>query len=203
MKSYSQSQEDLFIYSRLKSGTVLEVGANSGTYLSNSKMLIEQGFKAYLIEPGETYQELSELHKDNPNVHTYNFGIAKKSGVQTFYQSGTHDGSNTDLGLVSTTVPKEMERWKGVEFKETKCDFKSFNEFWNLTGQAKFDVISIDCEGNDLDILIQINLRKVGCKMLCIEWNGVKKLAEKFKAYCRKYGMKEIYRNGENLIYSI
>lgn len=203
LKSYSQSGEDLVIFNKIKSGTILEVGANEGELLSNSKMLIEQGFKAHLIEPGETYHKLAELHKDNPNVYTYNFGIAKNSGFQTFYQSGSHDGSNIDSGLVSTMIPKEMNRWKSVDFKETKCDFKTFNEFWNLTGKDKFDVISIDCEGMEYDILTQINLKKVGCKMIILEWNGNKKTEAKFKAYCRRYRMREIHRNSENLIYSI
>lgn len=203
IKHYAQNAEDVFIYSRIKSGTILEVGANSGTYLSNSKMLIEKGFSAYLLEPGETFKDLQELHKDNPKVHTYNLGIARENGVKTFYQSGTHDGSNTDLGLVSTTIPKEMERWVGVEFKETEAQFVTFGKFWNDTGRPTFDVISIDVEGLDWDVLQQINLKEVKCRFLIIEWNSIKELKNKFDAYCAKYRMKPIKQNAENIIYSI
>lgn len=202
-KHYAQNGEDLFVYDRLKQGTVLEIGANSGTYLSNSKLLIEKGWTAYLVEPGETYKELQELHKDNPYVHTFNFGIDVSDGIKTFYQSGTHDGSNTDLGLVSTIIPKEMNRWNGVEFKETKADFKTFSSFWNSIGNATFDFISIDVEGLDWEVLSQIDLKKVRCNILCIEWNGNKELRKMFGIYCSKFGMREVHKNPENIIYSI
>ena len=203
--SYSQNKEDLFLLKRFngKTGTVLEVGANSGTYLSNSKLFIENGWSAHLLEPGETYSDLKELHKDNPKVRTYNYGIAKENGSKTFYQSGTHDGSNTDLGLVSTTVPKEMERWKGVDFTETVAEFKTFSTFWNEAGKPTFDVISIDVEGNDWDVLQQIDLKEVRCRYLIIEWNSIMDLKIKFDRYCLKYRMKPIKRNAENIIYSI
>lgn len=205
MKNYSQSQEDIFILKRWKGkqGTVLEIGANTGLYLSNSKLFIEHGWSAYLLEPGETYSDLKELHKDNPKVKTFNFGIAKECGIKTFYQSGTHDGSNTDLGLVSTTVPKEMERWIGVEFKETEAEFLTFDKFLTLVDKPIFDIISIDVEGCDWDVLQQINLKEVRCRYLIIEWNSIRELKRKFDNYCSKFRMKPIKQNAENIIYSI
>lgn len=203
MKSYSQSQEDLLVLKRLKKGTVLEIGANSGEYLSNSKLLIENGWTAYLIEPGKTFIDLKKLHEGNDSVHVFNFGIATENGKKTFFESGEHEKGKGDVGLVSTAVKSEMDRWLGVEFTETEVDFVTFDNFWRSTGKPKFDFISIDCEGFDWSILQQINLKEVGCKILCIEWNGIKPLKALFDKYCRKYRMREIHRNGENIIYSI
>jgi len=74
-------------------------------------------------------------------------------------------------------------------------DFKTLLEF---TSSKMFDFITIDAEGMDYEILSQINLNEVGCKLICVEHNG--KDIEKFKSYCQSFGMKEISRNGENLI---
>jgi len=64
-----------------------------------------------------------------------------------------------------------------------------------LSKIKKFDFISIDAEGHDLEILRQMDLKALGCQMLCIEHGGRQ---EEIKALCP--GMKEVYNGGINLI---
>jgi FkbM family methyltransferase len=207
MKSYSQNGEDIFVleYFRGFKGTLLEIGANDGKTLSNSLLLIENGWKAHLVEPGEVYSELKQLHKDNDSVHTHFIGIGEKTEVVGFYKSGAHVIGGNDRGLVSTSIATETTRWRnnGVHFEECFIQMVSFNDFM-LDVKHKglpdtFDFISIDVEGLDWQVLQQIDLTLTSC--LVIEWNGIEALKVQFTDYCTLYGLKLVHINNENLIF--
>jgi len=205
MESYSQTKEDLKVnrFFRNQKGTLLSVGENDGTTFSNAKLLIENGWKAYLLEPASVYSTLAKLYEDNNNVETFNFGIGAKTEKVKFWESANHVKGGSDKALVSSTKYEETERWRkaGVEFEEKEILLKSFHDFYMEEGKPIFDFITIDAEGHDWEILKQIDLREVGCKCLCIEWNGNPKLEANYRNYCAKYGLKEFYRNGENILY--
>lgn len=210
MRYYGQNLEDKFVYEYFRhnysnnyKGTVLDIGANTGEFLSNSLALINDGWFGWLLEPGATFSDLQLLYKDNPMVECYNYGIGKDNEIVRFWESGCHIPYGSDKGLVSTTSHEETDRWRkaGVEFIETRIKLSTFDTFWQETGYIKFDFISIDAESNDKIILEQIDLDEVGCKCLCIEHNGDPFLIESYIAYCGKFGMKEALRNNENQIF--
>lgn len=208
MISFSQNKEDLFVLDYFKGykGTLLSIGENDGVTLSNAKLLIEQGWAAHLVEPGTVFKQLEGLHAGNDRVTCHNFGIGlcTPGGVRLpFYESAAHVPGGADTGLVSSLHPSETERWRqaGVQFKETTIQLYNFEEFLQISGATTFDFISIDVEGCDLEILLQINLTDVGCKCLCIEHNGDVELIDRFTAYCAQFEMKPVYRNGENIIF--
>jgi hypothetical protein len=61
-----------------------------------------------------------------------------------------------------------------------------------------FDFINIDIEGMDFEVLSQIDLTDVKC--VCVEYNGIE--PQKYIDYCAQFGLTEIHRNGENLIFA-
>lgn len=208
--SYSQNGEDLIILEywdnhlslTSNSPTVIDFGANNGTDFSNSRLLIENGFSGLLIEPSNQFQKLKELHQNNHHVTCLNVAVSDKCGKMDFYESGSHVPGGTDEALVSTLDVNELSRWPGVTFKKREVnvlDIKSIRLGYNFN----WDVISIDIEGMDWIVLQQIDLNEVGCRILCIEWNSKSVIGNMFKNYCAKYGMKEIHRNAENLLFSI
>lgn len=206
MKSYSQTGEDLFVlnYFGDYKGTLLEIGANDGLTLSNSRLLIENGWTGHLIEPGRyVFDGLYSLYEFNPNVKLYNYGIGKKFETVTLYESGPHILNGSDMGLVSTINSEETERWRknGVCFNEIKIQINTFSDFYKFCRDDKFDFISIDAESMDWIILKQINLEQVGCRCLCIEWNSNPELKILFTNYCAGFGMTLAHENCENLIY--
>lgn len=205
MNTYSQNSEDLLIlqYFGNYKGTLLEIGANNGTELSNSKLLIEQGFAAHLIEPGRPFSDLVKLHYTNPKVHLYNYAIGESESVTTFYESGAHVLGGNDSGLVSSLDFDETLRWRnsGVAFTETTVQVKSFADFYKEAGEPQLDFISIDVEGFEWAILQSIDLKKVGCKCLCIEWNGILHKKRLFTEYCKNFGLSLSHLNNENLIF--
>lgn len=198
MRTYSQSQEDLFVLSYFKGfkGTLLEIGANDGQTLSNSLLLIENGWKAHLVEPSSMFDRLVALHGNNPNVTLHNYAIGGLiPSEMTFYESEAHVPGGNDLALVSTLDFEETLRWRnnGVKFHERKVPVKPYDF------KEQFDFISIDAEGYDWQILSQIDLTGVSC--LCIEFNGDEDMKQRITNYCALYRLKLAHVNAENLIF--
>ena len=198
--TYSQNNEQEIIIEHAPiKGTLLSVGENEGTFLSNVRQLILNGYTAFLVEPAATpYKKLAELYKDNGMVWTFNVAIAEKNGTQTFYESGEHLGKG-DTGLLSTLDPNEKERWVGTEFIETKVECWDFKTLLSHCPVQTFDVISIDAEAKDYAILSQMNLTELGCKVLIVETNSIEDF--KYVDYCKNFGMRLVLKNAENLIF--
>lgn len=205
MEFHSQNNEAQIVIDYFKGhiGTVLDIGANDGKTFSNSYDLIKQGWYGVLFEPGHVYDQLHALHKGNEKVHTHRLGIGEREEIVKFYQSGAHVKNGIDQGLVSTIHKEETLRWKrhGVQFKEIEIELVTFS--WLADKYPVFDFITIDVEGMDWQVLKQIDLIKVGCRCICIEWNSDKLAGKLYSDYITRFGFKEIGRNAENLIFGL
>jgi hypothetical protein len=201
MKTHSQNREDLHIlnYFGDYKGTLVSIGENDGVTFSNAKLLIERGWLAHLLEPGSVFGLLAAEYVNNPRVTCYNYGIGERDEVVKFYESGAHIKNGTDKGLVSSCDYEETLRWRaaGVEFEETEIRLVTWATFSGV--RNRFDFISLDAEGLDWMILQQIDLDAVGCRCLCIEWNGDKNLKDKYVEYCK--GFKILLINRENIVF--
>lgn len=205
--TYSQNKEDLFVlnYFGDYKGNLIEIGANDGVTLSNSRLLIENYWKAVLVEPGDEYKKLFDLYgTENKYVCIEPYGIGDKFEEVNFWQSDSHVPNGTDTGLVSTTNFEETKRWPDVNFTEKEISLIPFSRLERHLKYLKtFDFISIDAEGSEWKILQQIDLKSVGCKCLCIEWNSHPDLLEKFSNYCANFGLNLKHKNAENLIFCV
>jgi FkbM family methyltransferase len=196
--TYSQNKEDLFIlqYFGNFTGRMVEIGANNGVDLSNSRLLIEHGWSAHLLEPGTIFTQLQSLYENHPRVKCHNIGIGERDEVVNFYESGAHVPHGKDYGLVSTCDFEETLRWPHVEFTEKNVQLVAWDTF---ASGKRFDFISIDAEGYDFIILQQIDLADTKC--LIIEWNSVIDLRKLYVEYCTQYKLKLVHTNSENLIF--
>lgn len=207
VKDYSQNNEQAIILKYFGShvGTVLDLGANDGILLSNSRALIELGWRAVLVEPAAPAFRKLVINNANAEfsgrVQCVNAAITTQDGPVDFYDSGTHLHKG-DTSLLSTTRPEEMARWKrsGEVFTKTTVRGITFATLLNETGLAKADFISIDCEGVDLAILQQIDLTALGTRMVCVEVN--RNDPRPFDEHCAKHEMRLHYKNWENRIYT-
>jgi FkbM family methyltransferase len=207
---HGQNKEDEIINNLIVSkygsdfkGTILDLGANDGITLSNSRYFIENGWNGILVEAGKLpYEKL--MATILPNTIAINSAIGNENGFLTFYESTNLLDAN-DVGLVSSLVADETQRWRnaGIGFTEYQVEcftWESFRDKFHLKSQ-NFDIISIDIEGMDYDVLIQMNLNELGCKILCVEFNGVNK--NKYVEYANKFNLHLVNENAENLIFSI
>lgn len=196
--TYAQNGEDVIILDYFKgfTGRLLDIGANDGITFSNSRLLIENGWKANLIEPSDSaFTKLCELYAENSKVNLHSVAIGDRDGFTDFYESGAHLPDGSDIALLSGV--EIQQKWKHLDYVKQDVVMITYK---NFAGSTKFDFITIDAEGFDWLILKQIDLRWTQC--LCIEYNSIPSLAAQFTNYCAKFGMKEIHRNAENLIFA-
>ena len=205
MKDYSQNGEQKIILEYFKDkykGKVLDIGANDGITLSNSRALIEKGWNGVLIEPAPSVYPLLTNNIKGYSVQACNMAIGTKTGKMTLHESDSHlvKGENNNLGLLSTLKPSEIDRWKGTQvFTPVEVKVMTWNDFLEATGlSAHYDFITIDAEGLDFEILEQIDL--IQTSMVCIEWNYNRETREKVLNYCGQFGLLLRYTNAENLI---
>lgn len=202
MKDFSQNGEQKIILAYFKdkdNGYFLDIGANDGLTLSNTRALMLKGWNGMMVEPSPSVFPLLERNCKGYPVECVNIAIGNHSGKVTLHESDSHlvNGDNNNLSLLSTTDPKEIARWKGTQtFTPVQVDQRTFKDA--SLHKRGWDFISIDAEGLDVDILKQIDLTDT--QMVCIEWNGDHKRKAEITNYCQKYALYLLYQNGENLI---
>lgn len=198
---YSQNLEEKIIleYFGDKKGTFLDVGANDGVTLSNTRALAERGWRGVLIEPSpKAFALLKENYKGKEGFYFYPFALGEKNGNLKFMDSGSHLG-NGDVGLLSTANEQDYNKWKAsTKFEEIVVKCFRYKTFLNRLRIKEFDFISVDAEGYDSIILEQIDLRHTSC--LCVEWNSFPERKAEFERLAT--GFKIIYQSGENLIFA-
>lgn len=184
---FSQNSEEQIIsdYFGDYVGTLLDIGANDGVTFSNSRALILKGWRGHLVEPSLAYSKLHELYKDTPDIETHDLAISTFNGGGDF-----NEGSDSLLSGI--------EKGWANSYEVRRVYFQTWSKFYYSIGEPQFDFISIDTEGEDLNILRQMDLTAIGCKCLCIEHNN---LDSEIVAICAMFGLKPIHRNGENLIF--
>lgn len=205
----SQNKEDYLImdlFKDLDRGTFLDIGANDGKVMSNSFCLIEKGWSGCMVEPSpKAFERLQGNHGNNKSVHLFNYAMTDRDGECTFYESGYVKIKKRfdNISLVSTINKEWLPRWrKKAHFTEMTIPCKTFDSFLEESPIKTFDFITMDTEGEDLRILKQMDLKELGCKVLCVEHDHYKEVDE-YLSYCAQFGMKELSRTVTNLILEI
>lgn len=199
--AYSQNKEEEVIlkYFEGKTGTFIDIGANDGITFSNTRALAERGWKGVLVEPSPKAFDILKMRYDgHKGFYIYPFAIGSHNGKAMLQESGPLCSAN-DVGLVSTFHNHEMDRFKRtVAYNPVEVKIYKWKTFLNRLTIKEFDFISIDVEGNELDILPDIDLNKTYC--ICLEWNSKPELKTEYEKYLD--GFELIYTSSENLIYA-
>lgn len=199
---YSQNNEEKIIsdYFGEISGRLLSIGENDGKTFSNSRALMERGWRGVLVEPAPgAFKKLEELYQENIRAFLIRAAVADYNGETLLHDSGPHLPDRSDRSLLSTIKPEEKKRWTNVKFEPVKVEVITVAEIYYRSNFVKFDFITIDAEGMDMVILSQINLSNT--KLLCIEWNGDENIKNQIIGYCAGFGIKKtLSLNLENII---
>lgn len=200
--NYSQNQEQEAILNHFGDfkGSFIDIGANDGVTLSNTRALAELGWCGVLVEPSpQAFAKLKNLYSAEKKgcFYLYDFAIGTHNGSIKFFESGTHLNKG-DVGLLSTSEQSEMTRFPGMQYNEIEVKVFRWKTAMNRMSLRQFDFVNIDAEGLCLDIAMQMDFKEARC--VCIEWNGDNNLKE---AYSKIFeGFKIIYTSAENLIYA-
>jgi len=208
---YSQNEEERVIreYFGQSKHTFVSIGENDGTTFSNIRALAESGWIGICIEPAPiAFEKLEKVYENNPHVGCYNMAIANHNGKVILEDSGSliHKG---DTSLVSTIVPEEKQRFdKVVSYNSIEVPCKTWAKFmYDHVRDTRFQVISIDAEGMDYDILLQMDAYGTlnYAHLVCIEWNGDNNLKSRYDDIMLNHTIRPfqlIHLNGENIIYA-
>lgn len=199
---YSQSDEEKHILNYFGDyvGTFLDLGCNDCLTFSNTRALALRKWRGVFVDASpKAMERCKTLYNGYKGYYFYEVAISTHNGKAIFNESGALC-SPADVGLVSTFHQSEMDRFKRtVAYTHTEVKTFRWKTFYNRLKINKFDFVSIDCEGSDLEILEQMDLTDT--KLLCVEHNGKPELRKQFLEYTGKFGMdKVIYESGENIL---
>lgn len=183
VESTSQNGQDLFALLSSdfkKNGVFIEFGAYDGVIFSNTHLLEEQfGWNGILIDPIPSHYESMKLNRKCKLIH------------------GAITAELQDSVLIEELPASDLSK-----FVEKRGIFKKTHEVKAFTLQEiidqhlssnEIDFLSIDIEGNDLDILKSLDLNRYKIKAVCVEHN-FREGSDEIKDYMGK--------NGYDLVYS-
>lgn len=204
---YSQKKEDHVIWEYFKDkplGNLLDIGANDGRLFSNSLWLIEHGWGGVMVEPSpRAFTELVKNHGENPKLYLRQYAITDHDGEINFWDSGSVrvTGRYKNSALVSTIHQDHIVNWKAknIEFDEIKVPCRSFVSLLEDSPIKKFNFITIDTEGEDFNILKQMDLNELGCQLICIEHDKITSM-DTFKEHIGKQGYRYLCHTQVNLL---
>ncbi len=194
MRRYSQNKEQDIILQYFKgfTGTFLDLGSYNGIDLSNVRALAEMGWNGCMVEASPTvYKQLKKNYAAYPNIQLVNCAVGRATAIFSFQDN--HHG-------VATLHPGETLRWKDKETFETiELPCVEMNELLGVLHYKTFDLISIDIEGEDLEVLKRLPFNRLQTKMVIVEWNS--KNQRDYDNVILPFKFRLIHRNAENLIY--
>jgi FkbM family methyltransferase len=201
MKNYSQNNEQQVIldYFKGKVGTFISLGENDGETFSNVRALVLSGWRGVMVEPSpKAFERLKALYRGHKGIYIYPYAISGHNGKAILQESGPLC-SAADVGLVSTFHAHEMDRFKrSVSYEPVEIRCFKWKTFLNRLSIKEFDFISLDIEGEEMNVLPDMDLSKTS--MICIEWNSNANLKSAYKEYLDGFNL--LYVSAENLIYA-
>lgn len=187
---YSQNREQDIIVEYFKvNGTFLDLGAYDGVNLSNTRALVKKGWKGVMVEASPRVFERLILNCRGYDITLLNFAVSDHDGIVRFFDN---------LNAVGTMHFAETKRWGTSEqFDQIEIECRDIKTVLQELKYPVYDFVSIDCEGEDLNLLKRIDFTKYKTKMVCVEWNSRDQhLYDEVMS-----GWKLVHKNAENLIY--
>jgi hypothetical protein len=190
---YSQHDEDIQLAKILpSSGYFLEIGAYCPYTFSNTRFLVEKGWKGCYVD-GCSYaiSRFIDVYKNNDDISIVHALIGDNNKFIEFYNSIADAVSTTDINF--------MNAWKsgGHPFKKIYTSMITF-EVLKSTLPSKVDFINIDVEGQSAYLSTLIDYDSLNTNFVCIEHdNKIQELINIFKVKNFNYH----WHNHTNIIF--
>jgi len=172
MNLYSQYGQEEFLnnnyFNEKTDGFFLDIGANDGVSLSNTKGFEELGWKGICVEPNpDVFKKLIESRNCKClNVALYNetkeVDFLLCDGYTEMLSGVVDEYNAAHLNRIDNEI-----RSKGGSKRIVKVQTNRLEDF--LDESQKIDVMFIDTEGSEYTILKSIDFNKYNIRFICFE----------------------------------
>jgi len=197
-KSFSQFSEDIFlleIFKNNKNLVCIDVGANDGSYGSNSALLEQHGWKCILVEPNAAL--CKQILVNRKPYKLFEYAASSKESEATLYLVR---GGVLAHGLSTLEPNKEnLQRIESNNFsyEQTTVKSKTLDSMLIEAELTKVDVVSIDVEGHELEALKGLSFERWNPRIFIIEDNSMFKSKE-ISGYMANHDYQVFFRTGVN-----
>tara|TARA_A100001015_G_scaffold321634_1_gene453597 strand:- start:1882 stop:2604 length:723 start_codon:yes stop_codon:yes gene_type:complete len=197
-KSYSQFGEDLIIqnffkYLNLDKGFFIDIGAYHPSFISNTKLLRDNGWKGVYVEADKTKCDLIKFYSKNFKV--INKAVFPKKNIKSiFFYKFNKIFSEIDTISIDQAKKKAVEL--KINYKVEKIETITLNEI--LTIFPKIDFLNIDIEGLDEMCLLNTNLKKSKIKLIVFESLKIFN-SSKIKIFLKKHNYEHLFTSGKSV----
>lgn len=204
-KSYSQYQQDLFIFNNFfknkHSGYFVDIGAHDGVTYSNSLFFENLGWSGLCIEPiKRVYDKLTQNRKCEclygaiSDKKTDFVEFCNIEGYSEMLSGILEDYDNRHKARI-------LNEEKIYKTKRSKVKVPNFN-FNDFVKNKTIDILDIDTEGNELSILKSIDYKTYSIGVILVENNfdtpNIKNFLTPLRfEFVQKLGADELYKNHE------
>jgi FkbM family methyltransferase len=177
----------------------VEVGAFDGVNFSNVRRLHEKyGWTGLCVEPvRKNFERLQKSYRGT-SVRCVRSAVSTEEGeVEIAVSTYPH---LPDWGSDTATLnPAEMDRWNylNTQWTKEKTPLRTLTSILDEQGITAFDVLSIDTEGNDLEVLKSLDFSRFHPALIVVEYFGTP--PEVFAGYLRDKGYTILHDNGQDV----
>ena len=198
-KFYSQFGEDSILEKYLKEnkGFYLDIGSGDPVRGSNTFFLYKKGWSGILIDPLTRNVFSSRIIRRKDKIIQGLVGAANKSYL--FYEMYPYEYSTTNNEIVKALISNK----KAKLVKKVQLNTFSVSELYLNIDLDQPSLLSVDCEGFDLEVLKTIDLNTAKFRVICIEdfeFNPVSK-SSTINHYLIENGYEIVDRAGPSSIY--
>jgi FkbM family methyltransferase len=169
--SFAQIQQDRWVLSETsnkRDGFFVEIGAFDGKNLSNSYLLEKDfGWRGILAEPNPTLSETIRKTRTSPLCTQPVDAVSGRSITMRFVDHAPEYSAMADRAFSDDHA--DLRRKSGTEVVQTTISLNDLLAQHSTPGHIDF--MSIDTEGNELDILSTLDVSRYHIHLMCIEHN--------------------------------
>ncbi len=157
--SYSQEGEDLLLWriiSRLQGsapGRYVDIGCNHPWKFSNTAFFYQRGWRGIAIDPNPLFKNL--FRTERPEDFFLNCGVGTQSESSSYFTFANHlynTFSKANADEIARTGLSNLVEIKEIPIRTINDILSEYNSI-----NPKIDLLSVDCEGMDLEILCQFD----------------------------------------------
>jgi FkbM family methyltransferase len=194
--SFSQFGEDVicsYLFENSFKGYNVEVGAFHPMSLSNTYAFYRKGWRGIAIDANPQVEQLfKRFRPEDEFIHT---AVGCDSGSVEMYLF--EDGAFNCTADQIQNVPE----WIRGKRRKVIVPIKPLSEILHKNNVLKIDYLSVDCEGNDFNVLMSNDWLRWKPRVVCVEDHDLQWQQSQIAVYLQSLGYILKYRAGFSSIF--